>query len=343
MLILIALVGAATVIASVVYAAVGVINDARAHRSRRLGEAMAADLTIALLDDEQAAAEAFGRLLHRPTELLLHTVLGLSIDLEGNAATRLRTVSERAGGTRRIHRRARSLRWRRRLQAAHLSGLLDASDPRRLALLADKRAEVRAVAAECLDPVALATHPELVGRLLGDPSPAVVAATQRVLIRSSQHVRGALVACLTEQATRRSALAVLAKLADPGLAETAVTLLDLDDASDRALIAEALGRQGTASTDSLATLLADPDALVRAKAAEAVGVAGLVSLGGHVGRLLADRSWEVRVAAADALTELAVVGEMVLRSYLTNGDPFARDMAQRSLDTLERRRVGMVA
>lgn len=341
--VVLAVLGMAVLAGAVAYAGVGAVNDLASRRRQRRFAALAADLTVVLLGDEQEAETRFHRLSRQPTELLLGTLLGLSIDLEGKAAQRLRDVAERSGGLHRVLRLAGSRLWRRRLQGAHLSGLLGPADTQRLRLLGDRVGAVRAVAAECLDPQTLAAHPGLVAELLGDPEPAVVAATQRVLIRSSQLVRPALIACLSAPATRRAALEVLAKLADPTLAETAAALADVDEPNERALVAEALGRQGTTSADALLVLLADDAPAVRATAASAVATAGLTVLAGHVGRLLADRAWSVRRAAADALAELGVGGEMVLRTYLRHADPFARDMAQQTLDTLERRRVGLVA
>ena len=173
-------------------------------------------------------------------------------------------------------------------------------------------------------------------RLLGDASPAVRFAAQQALLRSDGRIIEPLRRFLADedQPGVGLALEVAANMPDPRLHRAIRTLARSTDAGRRALATAALD----AEAEGIALVRAamgDEDEAVRVAAARAGRTLGDVTLCPDLGDRLSDRSWEVRLEAGRALASLGPVGALTLRRHVLDPDPYARDMARRTLDDIE--------
>jgi HEAT repeat protein len=129
-------------------------------------------------------------------------------------------------------------------------------------------------------------------------------------------------------------LEIAANLSDPRLTLALRRHCQDQDPAIRQMAVRALiSGRGARAEELLIEALDDSDARVRVAALEGLERLGMTRSVGAIGHCLGDRSWIVRRAAGAALDGLGAPGRLLLRSYLTHSDPFARDMARRTLDT----------
>lgn len=329
------LVGSLLLVLAATYLVTGLFVDTARALSARASTRARGQLATVLVSDEQAAAVAAERLARTSAAVLIPLIQRLAADLDGQADDRLRRLVGSTGLAGRIGRRSKSRRWRRRAQAAALAPLLPQDDPRRRHLLRDRHPMVRARAALHLENDDAVEEADQLLRLLGDPSPAVRFAAQQALLRSDGRIIEPLRVFLAdEQPGVGLALEVAANMADPRLHREVRILAGSSNPDRRALATAALD----AEPEGIALLheaLADEHPAVRVAAAAAAHSLGDVSLCPDLGERLSDRSWEVRLEAGRALAALGPVGALTLRHHVFDRDPYARDMARRTLDDIE--------
>jgi hypothetical protein len=237
---------------------------------------------------------------------------------------------------RRALRGARDPRWWRRLQAAHLLGVVGCpADTARVArLLGDRNVAVRAAATAALpllDGAALA--PRIVRELPAQPEG--LRRRQAEALRGCwQHAEPALLACLAEAGAAAPALVAWLRLAavlgTPAALRAALPLHGHADARVRAAAAHVLAHCfDPAALAALAALLDDADAGVRAAAAHAAAAFGPAArrlVPALAGRL-ADPAWDVRFRAALTLAQLGEPGRRALREARTAPDRAVSELA----------------
>lgn len=269
-----------------------------------------------------------------PRRFLLGSLQSLAYDVEGIAFERALQLVDAFGLDRDIRRLSRSRKWRKRMRASQLLHLLPASSSVQPSLLKDSHPMVRAYAVAGLTSEALHRWYDLVLLALDSDDRPVHQAAQSALIRSEPTSFHHLEAYLSDQnrpGTQR-ALEVASRIPDPGIQAMLNARLGAADATTRVLVARGLGLSATrAAGQILGILLTDESAAVRAQSATSTGHIGAITHAPTLGRLLGDRSWDVRRSAGLALDQLGPVGTLVLRRSLTAEDPFARDMARQVL------------
>lgn len=300
-----------------------------ARRRRRVLEV----LSVVLFESDEDAERIHERAMEMPRRELLAVVQSLAVDLNGQARDRLQHLVRALGLERFIRRRARSRRWRMRVQAAQLQYLVEHPDFDRRRLLTDKHHIVRARAAESLTAQQAAEHVDELVDLLRDDSVAVRLAVQQKLLEVGSAAVPVLLDELYGERHVLEALEVAANLADPRLVEALVGHARSEDPVVRATAARALGSgSGPGAGEMLEVLCGDDDPEVRVAAIEGLARMESQASVAIIGRLLGDRSWQVRRAAGLALDRLGPPGSLILRSHLDDLDPFARDMARQVLD-----------
>jgi hypothetical protein len=320
------------------YIVVGFLLDVvRAFRFRLSARARSL-LASVLFEDEEPAGVAAGRLGRVSASVLLPLVQTLAADLDGDADRRLRRLIGSSGLTQLITRRMRSRRWRRRVQAAALAPLLSEGDPRRVKLLHDRNPTVRARAAAHLEAGDVVASANRLLDLLGDTKGAVRFSAQQALLRGDGRIVPLLAEFLETAPTDSVPLAleVAAATPDSRLHDALLLHCGSDDPAHRALAIGAV-TPDSHGVDLIERMLDDDVPEVRAAAASAAGRAGGEVTAPRLGCLLSDRSWEVRLRAGQALAALGPVGALTLRHHLFDADPYARDMARRSLDDIAAR------
>jgi HEAT repeat protein len=231
-----------------------------------------------------------------------------------------------------------SRRWRRRLRGARLLTTLGGGRADVPPLLADRRPEVRAQAAEW---AAGHPDPEVVTRLtamLDDPRGLARFTVMDSLIRLGAGAVEPLGRVIDEAGgvAAVAALRVGTAIGDPRLAPHARRRLDDPDPSVRAWTVRLVGAiGGDDNAAAVAGRLDDPAEEVRAAAAIALGRLGHWPAAPQLGGRLGDPAWIVRRNAALALRSFGPAGELLLNRALREDDPFARDIARQTLDLPE--------
>lgn len=280
----------------------------------------------------QRALEGLG------ARLQIRLLVELARSLSGAQKLAVKDLAERAGVIARAERRLHSRSWWRRLHAARLLTVLGAGQDSMPRLLQDRRAMVRAQAAEWA-----ADHPspETIGALLNlltDSSKLCRFTAQNSLLRMG----GAVVPALADYLSGHSgveaeaAMEVATGLAGPAFAAPALRLGREPMPGPRALAARLLGQLG--GPDGVAVimdLLADADSGVRAAAARSLGDLKHWPAAPALARALRDPVWDVRREAGLALRALGSPGTLLLRRFLSDQDAFAADMARQVLDIPE--------
>ncbi len=341
---------------TIVYLVAGLIFDITTGLIERRKQRVLAVLAVLLFESDAEANIVHQRAGQLPTRALLAVIQTLAFDLEGQAAQRLRTLVRTRGLERHIRRRARSWRWRRRIQAAQLHYLLDDAHFDRSVFLNDRHPLVRARAIESMTPnQAAPLVPELLGLLVGADA-GLSWVIKQTLLGVGEAIVPDLIRFLNEWPLGHarpgasgpevswsedsqpghvlSVLEIAANLSDPRLTLALRRHCQDQDPVIRQMAVRALiSGRGASAEELLIEALDDTDARVRVAALEGLERLGMTRSVGAIGHRLGDRSWIVRRAAGAALDGLGAPGRLLLRSYLTHSDPFARDMARRTLDT----------
>jgi HEAT repeat protein len=240
--------------------------------------------------------------------------------VRGDGLAALAAVFERRGE---IARELRALRARgavRRARAAEVLGGVRcaAAVPGLIALLHDRRAEVRLVAVRALgrigDPAAAQPLLDCLARAEATPANLVTQA----LVELGAGAGPALVAALdhAEARVRLAALSAM-RLAGTVSAEARVAAALADDPSIEVRVAAAalLGRLGTGSAAAPLLAATDPaqPATVRAEACRALGELGATAAVAPLLDLLDDPAYPVAHGAASALAALGEAGRAGIR------------------------------
>ncbi|MFT7600269.1 MAG: hypothetical protein ACI8TP_003210 [Acidimicrobiales bacterium] len=313
----------------------GSIVDARVKRNRARREKVLEIIGIVLFETDAEAAALHDQVLTLPRGPLLAVLQSLAVDLDGNASLRLHQLVRSTGLELFIRRRARSRRWRMRVQAAQLQHLVTHPDFDRAALLDDRSTFVRARAAETLTSEQAAQHLDRLLELLGDKSTAVRLAAQHGILNAGAQAVPRLLEHLEGDDDKAISLAldVAANLPDPRLVEILNEHAKAEDRLTMATAARVMGNgAGVITVALLEGMLDDHEPSVRVAAIDALARLGSMSSTIVIGKRLADRSFDVRRAAGYALDDLGASGRLVLRQHLDDPDRFGRDMARQILD-----------
>ncbi len=329
---------------AVAFCVVGFVTSVvrrRRNRQRMVAYDLAATVVLGSGDEAEVAS---ARLAEMPMVVVADVLQQLITDVTGEGRRRLRIVARQRGLIHRIERWSRRRRWHRRAHAAHLLVLLDDDATERTRLLGDPHPLVRARAIASMSPDEIGPHAESLLGAFDHPSPAVQSAAQFALVRGGIDCVEPIVELLDrlERGEHDPEAIVLvaevaAHLPDRRVVDALIGFVDHEDPRLRLLVATCLGNGTFAEPAApLAALLADSDSSVRAEAARSVGRDEVVALAHMVGRMLGDRSWQVRRNAGAALRELGPIGKVVLRCHLDDDDAFARDMALHVLGRVSR-------
>ncbi|NNE95579.1 MAG: HEAT repeat domain-containing protein [Acidimicrobiales bacterium] len=301
---------------SLSYLILGAASDARADDARRRRQ-HAIDAFAAVLFAENPDRLASVRVRHRvERETLVEVVSALPVQLGEEGRSRLRQILGAPRTARTFSRLARSKRWRTRVDAARLVGLMGSAEERDR-LLDDRNWAVRAVAVAALSPAQVAEHADRVAQLLLDPDPTVRVAAADALPAGGVDIVMPLIAVLDQTARDRDfALLAAGRLTDRLLLGSLARHARSDHRRNRALAATALARQGLIEAEALLTeMLSDPEPSVRAIAAEGLGRIGSNRVYPVLRTLLSDQSWQVRRAAERSLTLAGPAGGMLVRQH----------------------------
>jgi HEAT repeat protein len=174
-----------------------------------------------------------------------------------------------------------------------------------LACLDDQSPEVRRLALTAAGAQVGWECVERVAEALRDPHPKVRRAALAILPRyREKRVRKLLLDHIERDSeTRPDAVRALATLRDGTVAPHLITLLKREDARGRLAIIDTLAElREPASEPMLVSLLADGDGDVRRAAVQALGRFGSVTALRHVRAAVRDPAWQVRAAAAEAVS-----------------------------------------
>ena len=259
----------------------------------------------------------------------------LAVSLGGEQRERLLSLAAEAGLEARAHRWCGSRLWWRRMHGARLLGLLGSGASVVPALFGDRRAEVRAQAAEWAS--GNPSEPVL-GRLvemLADPANVCRFTVKDSLLRIG---RPAVEPLMEHLSTRSGEAAVSGLVVAVGLADPRFLGCGLRFAADPCVRTRVLGAAlvgslgGAEAARALVALLRDPEPSVRAAAAKGLGAVGHWPASPALIESLRDPAFTARRQAALALRALGAPGLLLLRRALADSDRVARDMAQSVLD-----------
>lgn len=322
----------------VVYVLVGLARDIRAWIVARRTQRTLSLLAIVLMESDYEAEAVHAQVGKLPVGALLDVLQDLAMDFEGQVTDRLRQIASARGLDRRIRRRAKSSRWRHRVQAAQLQHLVEDSNFDWQGLVNDKHPLVRARAIEGLSRPQTIKIVDPLLLTLRDPDAAVRWATQQSLLALGSELVPHLIRLLRsgqrcEEDLVVAVLELAVNLPDPRLAPALIALTNGDSVSVRRLAADALSQTAADGVEvTMLHLLNDREDLVRVAAVNGLALLNAESAVGVIGKCLSDRSWNVRRSAGLALDQLGPSGRLLLRCHLHDEDPFARDMARRVLD-----------
>lgn len=295
----------------------------------------AARLTLgAALEGRPTDARGLHNLAGLPPTAQIGLFIEIGRSLGGIQRRRLAAVATDVGLIARAGRWCASSRWGERLRGIRLLTLLGEGEDVVPALLADRRPEVRAQAAQW---VADHPEPEHVKRLLAmldDPETLCRFTVKDSLIRLGRASAEPVLQYISDANSppTPAALEVAAAIAEVRFLTPALQLAAVTDPRTRTLAATLLGAiGGSRATAALVELLADPHPDVRAAAAGALGRLAHWPAAPTLAASLRDPAWEVRRAAATALKTMGPAGALLLRRALTDEDRFARDMARQVL------------
>ena len=296
------------------YVILGAAADARTvDAEKRRQWAVNAFASVLFSEDLEVLSKfPVNRTVERDT--LVDVVSTLPAQLGSDGRERLKAVLETPRTTRTFGRLARSWRWKKRVDAARLCGLMGSFENRQR-LLTDDHWTVRVVAVAALSGGQVADHADVVANMLLDPEPAVRVAAADALPLGGIDVTLPLNAILEQTSRdRESALLAAGRLTDRLLIGALVRHARCDHLENRMLAAMALARQSPIEVESvLLELLGDREPEVRAIAADSLGRIGSHNVFRPLRAMLGDESWLVRQAVERSLVAAGPAGGMLVR------------------------------
>lgn len=268
-----------------------------------------------------------------PRGMALDSLLHYTTRLPPDAARRLAAAVAAQRWARAILAGATSRFWWHRLEAGRLLAVAGRSQdaPLLLRLLVDPHPAVVLAVIGALERVDSAALMAAVLERFPQLAPTVQAYAAAALQRTRVSIAPVLAKYLDGSAQRGGLAAYVdlaTRLAAPELREAVTRLADHTDMEVRAAVARGLGRheRHPDSVETLGYLAADRAWQVRAQAVQA-----LARLGGPAvevfQRALRDASWWVRLRGALALMQAGPSGRDALLAAEVGADAFARDMA----------------
>lgn len=314
--------------------ALAVIVHART--SRR--EPILIPLVYGALQSPSTMPGEFRRLSRFDRRLVRSILLGLALDLKGEAGDAIASLYRELGFLQADLKRLRSWRANRRASAAANLGLIHFPDavPALLHAFSDSDVRVRQAAVWAVGQVGGAAALASVVRLLGDPSVVVAHRAQEVLAERGREVIDAILAYAENTSSRSGRLAAIELLGWLRVASGSHLLLGFMGHLDPEVrvksvkAAAAIGDPGFRET--FHARLEDSSWPVRCQAAKGLSLIGSPESVSGLTVALRDPQWWVRFYAATALAELGPLGEQALSTALQDPQPPVRDMARYLLE-----------
>lgn len=280
------------------------------------------------------ALSDFRRLSRFDRKLMRSILLGLALDLRGDASEVIATLYRELGFLKKDIRRLRSWRATTRARAAADLGVIHSPHavPDLVQALNDPDVRVRQVAVWAVGQVG--GPPALSGlvRLLGDPSLAVAQRAQEVLAQRGHEVVDAILAYAENTSNRAGRLATIELLGWLRITTASDLLVgfmsDLDPEVRVKSVKAAAAIGDPRFLEIFHARLEDPSWPVRCQAAKGLSLFGSPDSVPWLKAALRDQQWWVRFYAATALAEVGPAGEAALSSALNDPEPSVRDMAR---------------
>lgn len=346
--------------ALLVLACVAVLVGTRARRLRaeRAAELRARPLRPLLLEvasEDDPGGSSLARLQalgQKDWEAIASSAIGLLGKVKGSSKETIATLVDAHGSTGRAFQALFSPRAGERAQAAEVIGSLGHEElaPRLMPLLADRRRDVRQVAARSLGQL---RHAAGAGELLaaaGGRNPLPRGVIGHALVRIGSPAGPALIEALSSRDARLRSLAaeVLGRTGALSSAEKLAELADNDpEPSVRLSSVESLGRFGLPEwTEPLVRAAGrqNPPAL-REAAVEALGSVATPEAASALGMLTADEDRRVGARAAACLAAMGPFGRAALESALAgegSGDEPRERAAAQARAALARLAIGQL-
>jgi HEAT repeat protein len=270
--------------------------------------------------------------------LVRSILLGLAMDLRGEAGDAIAALYRELGFLKKDLVRLRSWRATTRATAAADLGLIHFADavPALLHALADPDVRVRQAAVWAVGQVGDTAALTRLARLLADPSLAVAQRAQEVLTERGRELVDAILAYAESTSSRAGRLAAIELLGWLRITTASDLLLgfmgDLDPEVRVKSVKAAAAIGDPRFLETFHALLEDSSWPVRCQAAKGLSLFGSPESVPWLTAALRDPQWWVRFYAATALSECGPAGEEALSNALHDPTPSAREMARYLLE-----------
>jgi HEAT repeat protein len=285
-----------------------------------------------------AGAGGFQRISRFDRKLVRLILLGLALDLKGDAGDAIAVLYGRLGFIKRDLVRLRSWRPTTRANAVADLGLIHSAEslPALLDALQDSDIRVRQAAVWAIGQVGTTAGLAGLVRLLGDPSLVVAHRVQEVLAERGGEVADAILHYASSTASRAGRLACIQLIGWLRITAGADLLLgwmsDLDPEIRVKSVKAAAAIGDPRFLETFHERLEDHRWEVRCQAAKGLSLFGSPSSVPRLTAALGDRHWWVRFYAATALAEVGPAGEEALSRALQDPEPSVHDMARYLLE-----------
>ena len=280
----------------------------------------------------------FRRLGRFDRRLVRSILLGLALDLKGEAGDVIARLYRELGFLKKDLRRLRSWRATKRANAAADLGLIHFPDavPALIHALNDSDVRVRQTAVWAVGQVGGPTGLAGLVRLLGDPSLAVAHRAQEVLAERGREVVDALLAYAQNTASRSGRLAAIELLGWLRITTASELFLGfMSDMDPEVRVKSVKAAAAIGDPQFLETFharLQDSSWAVRCQAAKGLSLFGSPESVPWLIAALRDQHWWVRFYAATALAECGPAGEEALAAAQNDPEPSVCEMARYLLE-----------
>jgi HEAT repeat protein len=291
-----------------------------------------------VLQGSSSSPGNFRRLNRFDRKLVRSILLGLALDLRGEAGEAIATLYRQLGFLRADLARLKSWRASRRASAAADLGLIHFADavPALVQALSDPDVRVRQAAVWAVGQVGSPDAVSGLVPLLGDPSLAVAHRVQEVLAERGREVVAAMLSYASSTSSRSGRLAAIELFGWLRITTASDLLLvymsDLDPEVRVKAVKAAAAIGDPRFLETFHAALEDSSWPVRCQAAKGLSLFGSPESVPRLSRALRDREWWVRFYAATALAEGGASGAEALSSALQDPEPSVRDMARYLLE-----------